>query len=211
MVAISETSGKAARRREILDAAYAEFATRGYAGASMAAIAQRAQASKETLYAWFGNKETLFSTLLTEQLEGMTGRVTAAATEDMSPQHVLPVVAEDLMRLLLAIAPLSRALAPGDPGDKATRLIAETILSERRRFADYILHCRDQGEIDFDDDPLELASLFVAMAQGEWEMRLGMGMLDRLTDAMIAEHARRVTRIFLRGLAPAKGASSNPG
>ena len=33
-------------------------------------------------------------------------------------------------------------------------------------------------------------------------MRLGTGMLDELTDEMIEDHARRVTRIFLKGLAP---------
>ena len=33
-------------------------------------------------------------------------------------------------------------------------------------------------------------------------MRLGTGMLAELTDEMIAEHARRVTRIFLKSLAP---------
>jgi hypothetical protein len=37
--------------------------------------------------------------------------------------------------------------------------------------------------------PFEIASLFVAMAQGEWSMRLGTGMLDELTDKMIEDHA----------------------
>jgi hypothetical protein len=40
------------------------------------------------------------------------------------------------------------------------------------------------------------------MAQGEWSLRLGAGMLDELTDGMIEDHARRVTRIFLKGIAP---------
>jgi hypothetical protein len=61
---------------------------------------------------------------------------------------------------------------------------------------------RASGEIAFDDDPFELASLFVAMAEGEWTLRLATGMLEEITDAMIEEHARRVTRIFLKGLAP---------
>ena len=40
------------------------------------------------------------------------------------------------------------------------------------------------------------------MAQGEWSLRLGTGMLAELTDEMIEDHAQRVTRIFLKGLAP---------
>ena len=63
MSATGERPAKQERRREILDAAFLEFSSKGYAGASMAAIARRAHASKETLYAWFENKETLFNTL----------------------------------------------------------------------------------------------------------------------------------------------------
>jgi AcrR family transcriptional regulator len=47
-------------RGEILQAARAEFAQYGLAGARIDRIARNAQASKERLYAHFGDKETLF-------------------------------------------------------------------------------------------------------------------------------------------------------
>jgi AcrR family transcriptional regulator len=202
MNAIAERPGRDTRRREILDAAFEEFSAKGYAGASMAAIARRARASKETLYAWFENKEALFNTLFESRLESMVSRVAAVADLEPSPEHVLPVVAEDVIRFMLAIAPLTQAMGMDRPNDKALRLIGKTIREERARFVAYLLRCRDQGHIAFDDDPFELVSLFVAMAEGEWSFRLGTGQLDRLTDEMVAEHALRVTRIFLRGLAP---------
>jgi hypothetical protein len=46
--------------------------------------------------------------------------------------------------------------------------------------------------------------MFVAMAQGEWSLRLATSMLDHVTDEMIQAHAQRVTRLFLKGLAPEK-------
>lgn len=190
------------RRKEILDAAFAEFTAKGYAGASMAAIARRAQASKETLYAWFENKETLFNTVFESRLAGMVSRVGAVAAQDPTPAAVLPIVAEDVIRFMLAIAPLNQAMGVGEPSDKALRLVGQTIAEERGRFVAYLLRCRDQGLIAFDDDPFELVSLFVAMAEGEWIMRLATGQLDELTDPMIAAHAQRVTRIFLKGVAP---------
>ncbi len=61
MSAIADKPEKEKRRRELLDAAFLEFSTKGYGGASMEAIARRARASKETLYAWFENKETLLN------------------------------------------------------------------------------------------------------------------------------------------------------
>lgn len=47
-------------RGEILEAARSEFAQYGLAGARIDRIARTAQASKERLYAHFGDKETLF-------------------------------------------------------------------------------------------------------------------------------------------------------
>ncbi|MFY9968275.1 MAG: TetR/AcrR family transcriptional regulator [Roseiarcus sp.] len=207
MSATVEKPDKDERRKEILDAAFLEFSKKGYAGASMEAIARRARASKETLYAWFDNKETLLNTLFASRLDGMASRVVAAAEQDPSPSNVLPIIAEDTIRFMLAMAPLSDAMGPGEPGDSASRLLGQTIAEERKKFVDYILRCRAEGAIAFDDDPFEIVSLFVAMAQGEWSLRLGTGMLDQLTDKMIKEHAQRVTRMFLRGLAPEKKGS----
>jgi len=196
MSAIADRPAKDARRQEILDAAFVEFAAKGYAGASMAAIAQRARASKETLYAWFENKETLFNTLFQSRLDGMVSRVSAVAEQDPSPANVLPVIAEDVIRFMLATAPL------GEVSGKALKLVSETIRLERANFVGYLLRSREQGFITFDDDPLELASLFVAMAEGEWSDRLSLGLVEELTDQMIRDHAQRVTRIFLKGIAP---------
>lgn len=202
MSASAERPDKEQRRREILDAAFLEFSKKGYAGASMEAIARRAHASKETLYAWFENKETLLNTLFAVRIEGVVSRVVAAAEKDPSPANVLPIIAEDTIRFMMAMAPLTGAMGPGEPAARAARLLGKTIAEERKRFVDYILECRTHGYVAFDDDPFEIVSLFVAMAEGEWSMRLATGLSDKLTDKMIEDHAQRVTRIFLKGLAP---------
>jgi len=51
---------RADREQQILDAAVHEFAERGYAHASMAAIAHRAGISKPLIYEYFGSKEGLY-------------------------------------------------------------------------------------------------------------------------------------------------------
>src|SRR5580704_1592884 len=128
----ADMSAKQQRRGEILDAAFEEFSLNGYAGTSMAAIARRARASKETLYAWFENKETLFNTLLATRLDAMGGRSAAAAVENPSAAHVLPVVAEDIIRFMLVVEPLSQAMAAGPPSDGALRLVGNAIAEERQ-------------------------------------------------------------------------------
>lgn len=49
---------------QLLDAALAVFATRGFRGTTMAALATAANSTKPTLYAHFGDKESLFARLL---------------------------------------------------------------------------------------------------------------------------------------------------
>lgn len=59
------TSSRAQRKREqILSGAQHLFLTQGYAGTSTDAIAKAAGISKETLYAYYPNKEVLFSAVL---------------------------------------------------------------------------------------------------------------------------------------------------
>jgi AcrR family transcriptional regulator len=201
--AAEKPAAKDRRRDEILAAAFREFSEKGYAGTSMEAIARRASASKETLYAWFRNKETLFNTMFAARLDRLSTRVIPAAERDPSPQNVLPIIAEDVIRFMLVTAPLSQSMV-GATGRRASRRMGKTIAAERQNFVNYLNWCRNEGYIDFDDDPFEIASLFVAMAQGEWMLRLATGMTDALTDKMIETHARRVTRIFLTALAPTK-------
>lgn len=55
---------RAARRKQIEAAAYDLLAERGYAGTSMLAVARRARASNETLYAWYGDKLGLFTEMV---------------------------------------------------------------------------------------------------------------------------------------------------
>jgi AcrR family transcriptional regulator len=58
----------AATRARLLDAAYAEFAGRGFAGARVDRIAAEAGANKQAIYLYFGSKEGLFDAVLETRL-----------------------------------------------------------------------------------------------------------------------------------------------
>ena len=68
----------AATKARILEAATAEFAAAGLAGARVDRIADRAGANKQLIYAYFGSKERLFDTTIQTQL----GRVLDAVPFD---------------------------------------------------------------------------------------------------------------------------------
>ncbi len=52
----------------ILEAAFKEFAAKGFAGARVDAIARRAQINKRMLYHYFGDKEALFRSVLRRKI-----------------------------------------------------------------------------------------------------------------------------------------------
>lgn len=56
-------------------AATEEFATYGIAGARMDRVAEQAAASKERIYAYFGNKEQLFDAVFTNHIEASLDQV----------------------------------------------------------------------------------------------------------------------------------------
>jgi AcrR family transcriptional regulator len=58
-----------ATKRRLLDAAFDEFVAVGLAGARVDRIARAAAANKQAIYAYFGSKELLFDTVLTERLQ----------------------------------------------------------------------------------------------------------------------------------------------
>jgi AcrR family transcriptional regulator len=57
-----------ATKQRLFDAAVAEFARHGIAGARIDRIARRAGANKQLIYAYFGSKQELFDQVVTDQV-----------------------------------------------------------------------------------------------------------------------------------------------
>src|ERR1017187_4215948 len=62
-------------RRRLKEAATTEFAERGPDGTTMAQIAERAGINKERLYKYFGDKKSLFESVLADELERLASSV----------------------------------------------------------------------------------------------------------------------------------------
>lgn len=79
------TRNPALNRRSILDAATQEFASKGFGGARVDAIAVRAGSNKRMLYHYFGNKEELYLAVLEETYRGIR-----LAEADLNLSHLPP-------------------------------------------------------------------------------------------------------------------------
>lgn len=111
----------AATRARILDAATAEFAEHGPAGARYDRIAARAQANKERVYAYFGNKDQLFAAVLRHHMSAFAEAHVLAephrAVEHVGELFDFHVEHPELTRLLLweALHYRSAAEVPDEP------------------------------------------------------------------------------------------------
>lgn len=74
-------------RAAILDAAVHEFATEGFGGARVDAIAARAKINKRMLYHYFGNKEDLYLAVLEETYRGIRVAERKLHLEDLPPDE----------------------------------------------------------------------------------------------------------------------------
>jgi AcrR family transcriptional regulator len=91
---------RAERQEQIVAVAVAEFAARGYAGASMVDIAKRAGISKPLIYQYFGSKDGLYRTCLRHVADALLERISLAhlAEDDSvaSRVHTLQAIFEAL-------------------------------------------------------------------------------------------------------------------
>ncbi|MFC5995156.1 TetR/AcrR family transcriptional regulator [Pseudonocardia hispaniensis] len=81
--------GRAERERQILEAAAAVFAERGYQNASMDSVAERVGVTKPVLYTHFGSKEGLLLACITQARARLLEVTAAAAAAADGPQDML--------------------------------------------------------------------------------------------------------------------------
>jgi len=70
------------RREQLLDVGRSIFAARGFDGASIEEIAQRAKITKPVVYEHFGGKEGLYAVIVDREVQLLLGRISGALDAD---------------------------------------------------------------------------------------------------------------------------------
>jgi AcrR family transcriptional regulator len=189
------------RREEILKVALSVLAERGFRGASMLEIARRAQASKETLYAWFGDKRGLFEELVRWQAERVDATLVPSLARDAdNPVVVLRAFAVELQRLLLGdrAVVINRAAIAEVPSEPT---FAQILATKGRnnvvpRLERYLERQREQGRLDFEDAGTAVDAL-IGLAIGDQQVRRLLGVLPMPESEQIEARAERTVEQFL--------------
>jgi len=189
------------RREELLKVALSVLAERGYRGASMREIAERAQASKETLYAWFGDKRGLFEELVRWQAERVDAALAPSLERDAEdPSEVLRDFAVELQRLLLGdrAVVINRAAiseAPTDP-TFAKALAVQGRGSIVPKLERYLEEQRERGLLEFEGAGTAVDAL-IGLAIGDQQVRRLLGVLPMPEPERIEARAEWAVGEFL--------------
>jgi AcrR family transcriptional regulator len=118
-----------ATQRRVLDAAKAEFARLGFAGARVAAIASRAHANKQLIYHYFGSKEKLYVAVLECAYGDIRESESLLDVEHVEPVQALKTLVEFTWNYYLK-NPEFLALVNNENQHKAVHLRRSTVIGE---------------------------------------------------------------------------------
>ena len=182
---------RAARKREIEEAAFDVLIEKGYAAASMLSVAKRAGASNETLYRWYGDKTGLYRALVERNAERVVQPIQAAIAKGAAPAEVLEEIGPVLLAVLVSdrAAALNRAAA-AEADDKG--VLGEALADAGRETVRPLLI---QALAPLGSDQAQDAlDLYLSLLVGDWQLRRVTGAMRRPTQAEIEERASRALR-----------------
>lgn len=193
------------RRQQILDAATEEFATKGFLGATIKEIAQRAQLRSQALIYWyFPTKDALFEAVLGQHLPIFQLVLDPASMRERPPEEVLPLLARSFLagadqpaahRVVRLVAP--EVIRRPEVADLiATRVIGRVLDFLKT----YLGHQIELGRLR-PHDVRASARAFIGMLLPQLGGKIVFPALraDELSDD---EHIETIVAIFLRGLLP---------
>ncbi|WP_461119222.1 TetR/AcrR family transcriptional regulator [Saccharothrix stipae] len=149
-----------ARREAVLDAALEILETEGLAGLTTRKVAERARASKETIYAHFGDRRGLLEALVLRQ----SAKTNALLDDDRPVREILVDAVRALLTLLtdrrsLALNRAAIAEVPGNP-ELAGQLLAHGRDTTGPLFEAVLNRAHHAGELNCPDPADAFTVLF---------------------------------------------------
>ncbi|WBB63039.1 TetR/AcrR family transcriptional regulator C-terminal domain-containing protein [Streptomyces sp. WMMC500] len=187
---------QAARRQAVLEAALAELLEHGVGGMTMQAVAARAGSSKESLYAWFGNRQGVLAALIEQQAHDVNAAVAAAVDRPAEPPRTtLLAIARNLLTLLVGDVSVALNRAAMTSPELAALLLRHGRHATGPLVADYLRRLADGGLLHLDDAE-EAFQLFYGLVVRDWQIRVLLGEDPPGRDAVRAAAQTAVDRFL---------------
>ncbi len=197
------------RRKQIEAAALDLLAEKGYRSTSMLQIAKRAAASNQTLYAWYGNKQTLFKDIIDQNGHAVREFLEQALKDRRDPLLALETLGVHLLRFTTDFKAITMNRAAVMDATE-TGMLAKAIDTIGRDEI-FTLICSlmndlaEQGPFELDQGAEDAANNYISLLFGEVQMRQALGVMAPMTEEEIQSRAARAfeltCRLYLRSTA----------
>ena len=193
------------RRAQILDAAMAVFLEHGYAGATVELVVQRAQASKATIYSFFGGKEGLFDALIDERAERILAGFTDVDRATVNVRAALGHIAQRYLEVAMAPEAIALYRLLVTEGPRYPELVQGVFrIGQDRVVASLGKALRTwatRGRIRA-VDPDRIATQFLAAVRGDLHLRAMAGLLPDDLENAIVRSVHDAVQTFWHALSP---------
>lgn len=187
------------RRSEILDVATTLLAERGYRDATMLEIAERASASKETLYSWFGGKAGLYEAAIRRNAARVQDALAAQLIREASTETVLTEFGAALLELLLgedAVAINRAAIAEARSDPTLARSLAKA--GRDATLPPFVAFLEARKEELAIEDAGAAAEQFLGLLIRDSQVRRLLGLTTAPSRSEACRQAKRATAAFLQ-------------
>lgn len=192
-------------RAALLSAAAEIFLERGYEATGIDAIIARTGGSKRNIYGEFGNKEGLFTAIVTEKVDGALGALAIDVGEDRDLREVLTAFGCQLLDSLVSpaligiyrIAVTEHARFPA----LVRRFYEQGPGRASARLAELLAEATDRGEIDTPDCG-RAADQFFGMIRGNLHLQIVLGLRPAPDASELRRLVSSAVDIFLDGVRP---------
>jgi AcrR family transcriptional regulator len=205
-MAVTAKSGRPkSRRNALLQAAAEVFFEQGYAATSIDAIIERVGGSKRNIYNEFGNKEGLFSAIITESADKVLSTLAIEEIEGHDLQETLTAFGQRLMDVYMSPTLVGIYRVVGTEANRFPDFVK--LFYEQgpgratSRLAEVLEEAKERGEIRT-DDCLRVAGHFVGMIRGNLHLQVVLGLRQPPSDEEAQEVVSSAVGVFLNGVRP---------
>ena len=195
------------RAELMLEAAIAEFSSKGWRNARLGDIVARSGGSLATLYRAFGNKKGLATALISLEADLLAAGLSPLEDEAKPPIQALSEATDGLIELLLQPVSLlinRIAIAEGrDVPEIRDQFFERNVRPAQAILRDYFRRQHDAGRLSV-PAPDQLARMFIMSLFGDMLVRWISGIDETPDPELVRRNAHASLCILIEGLRPRK-------
>lgn len=188
------------KRRAILSAATKLFLKNGFSNTSMDDIAGEASVTKQTVYAHFKNKDSLFAEIIAAECLKHSPKASMLADESLPVEQLLFRVGKGFLAMIsdpkgLAIHRL--VMSEADRKPTLAKLFYETGPKRMNDLlTEYLMRQTTRSTLNI-QNPASAASYFYSLLKGRYHLRMALKIRPLPTRAQLDRHVKETVAVFM--------------